>query len=164
MAFKGHLRSDVILYKSDGTELLTTTAPGVIHGPSAHDDPASGNPVQIGGVYRAAAPAVADGDVVSLLTDAAGRIQVTQPAGGTLSMLAPVNVTTTPTPLSSLACRSVLLQADPDNTVDVFIGDATNQVWQLVPGQALSLPVSNTNQIYHKVASGTATLNVGAIL
>lgn len=85
------------------------------------------------------------------------------PTGGTLVALAAVNVTTTATALSAQACKAVLLQADPDNTSDIFVGDATNQPIQLLPGQSVSLPVANTNQVYHKTASGTATLNVLAI-
>lgn len=54
-------------------------------GAAAHDAVAVGNPVQVGGVYRATAPAVADGDAVSLLTDAAGRALVQQVPAGTLT-------------------------------------------------------------------------------
>lgn len=63
----------VALYGLDGTPLLTTASPGVVQGPAAHDAPAAGQPLRVAGVYRAAAPSVADGDVVDLLADAAGR-------------------------------------------------------------------------------------------
>ena len=44
-----------------------------IQGTAAHDAAAVGNPVQIGGVYRATDPAVADGDAVSLRVNAKGE-------------------------------------------------------------------------------------------
>ena len=80
--------------------------------------------------------------------------------GGTPTAVAAITSTTVATVLATLACKSVLLQADPDNTVDLFIGDATNQPIQLTPGMSLVLPVSNTNLIYHKSASATGVLNV----
>lgn len=48
----------------------------IVQGQAAHDAAASGNPVRLGGVYHSAAPSVADGDVVDLLTDAAGRLAI----------------------------------------------------------------------------------------
>lgn len=50
------------------------TLPG---GNVAHGAPDSGNPVKVGGVYRASPPSVADGNRVDLLVDAAGRAVVT---------------------------------------------------------------------------------------
>lgn len=47
-----------------------------VEGAAAHDAAASGNPVQVGGVFRSTLPAVADGDAASLLMDAAGRVLV----------------------------------------------------------------------------------------
>lgn len=101
--------------------------------------------------------------MVDLLTDSAGRIIPAQAAGGTLVMLGTVNVTTTAAALSAQACKLALIQADPDNTNDIFVGDATYQVWQLKPGDSITLPVANTNTVYLKTSTGTATANVGVI-
>ena len=56
----------------DGTKMLWTKAQGVV----AHDAVASGNPVQVGGVYRATDPNVADGDIASLRVNAKGEALV----------------------------------------------------------------------------------------
>lgn len=74
---------------SDGTKIADVTtngelkvnanlgdvsvAIGNIDGKDAHDAAASGNPVQVGGVYRATDPAVEDGDVASLRVNAKGE-------------------------------------------------------------------------------------------
>lgn len=50
----------------------------VLAGAAAHDAAAAGNPVQVGGVYRSTNPAVANGDVASLLIDALGRLRVNE--------------------------------------------------------------------------------------
>ena len=34
------------------------------------------------------------------------------------------------------ACHSVAVQNDPNNNVDVLVGDADSQVWQLPPGDS----------------------------
>jgi len=44
-----------------------------IEGKAAHDDPASGKPLQVGGVYRSADPNVANGDVASLRVNQKGE-------------------------------------------------------------------------------------------
>lgn len=46
---------------------------GFVAGPAAHDAPAAGNPVQVGGVYRVANPALADGDAGSMRLNARGE-------------------------------------------------------------------------------------------
>ena len=51
-----------------------------VGGTAAHDAAASGNPVQVGGVYRTVDPAVANGDVASLRVNAAGELIVDLPA------------------------------------------------------------------------------------
>lgn len=79
--------------------------------------------------------------------------------GGTLSD-GTVSITTGVTQLSTgLACRLLLIQNDPDNTMDMFVGTSGTQSIQLVPGQSESLPVSNANQIYLRAASSTGTVN-----
>jgi hypothetical protein len=68
--------------------------------------------------------------------------------------------TTTPTALASQACNEALVQNDPASSVDVLIGNSSNQYIDLAPGDSISLAVSNANLVYHKSVSSTATLNV----
>jgi hypothetical protein len=61
-----------------GTVAIDQATPGTTNnvtteGKAAHDAVASGNPVQVGGVYRVADPAVADGDSASLRVNAKGE-------------------------------------------------------------------------------------------
>lgn len=60
---------------------------------------------------------------------------------------------------ASQAVREVLIQNDPDNTIDIFVGNATSQSIQLKPGQSIVIPVSNLATVFAKSASGTPTLN-----
>lgn len=48
----------------------------IMAGPAAEDAAAAGSPLRIGGVYSATPPSVDDGDIVSLLTDDAGRLEI----------------------------------------------------------------------------------------
>ena len=71
--------------------------------------------------------------------------------------------TTTATALSvssaDVYVQELLVTADPDNTVDLFVGDSASQPLQLTPGQSVSFLVPNIGQIYIKTASGTAVCN-----
>lgn len=71
------------------------------------------------------------------------------------------NVGTTAAPLTTTdtLISQVLVQADPDNTADVFIGDSTSQTIQLKAQDGITLLVNNLNQVYVKSASGTQTVN-----
>lgn len=75
-------------------------------------------------------------------------------AGTTALSTTAVQVSTT-TPQT----QEVILQNDPDNAVDIFIGDSTSQPMQIAPGQSLTLHISGLDQLYAKSASGTPTLN-----
>lgn len=52
-----------------------------------------------------------------------------------------------------------LIQNDPDNTVDILIGDSSSQVIQLQPGQSIVIPIQDPNTIWLKSVSGTPTAN-----
>jgi len=81
------------------------------------------------------------------------------------SMVAATIVATdTAAALVAQACRSLLLQADPDNTVDAFIGDASTQPIQLAPGASVVLPVANANVVYVVTATDTARVNSIALV
>ena len=60
---------------------------------------------------------------------------------------------------ASQAVREVIVQNDPDNTIDVFIGNSTSQSIQLKPGQSVVIPVSNLATVFAKSASGTPVIN-----
>ena len=75
--------------------------------------------------------------------------------GFTLSVTVTAAVLATDQP-----CVGLLIQADPDNSVDIFIGgDATTLPIQLAAGSSFSCTVENANVLYAKTASSTATLN-----
>lgn len=59
----------------------------------------------------------------------------------------------------SQAISEVLLQSDPNNTVDILVGTSGTQAIRLRPGQSLVIPVNNLALIFAKAATGTATLN-----
>lgn len=55
--------------------------------------------------------------------------------------------------LTDQACNWVILQNDPDSTVDLMVGNAADSVpLQLVPGQSITVLVSNTNLVYVRSA------------
>lgn len=58
------------------------------------------------------------------------------------------------------SCIAAVIQADPDNTADVFIGDSAAQDIQLIPGASISLDLRNLNEFYRKSASGTQAVNI----
>jgi hypothetical protein len=80
------------------------------------------------------------------------------PVAGTLA------ATTTAAALGNRACVAVLIQADPANGASLLLGDADAQPIVLAAGDSLSLPVTNVNQVYAKMASGTGTVNWLALL
>jgi hypothetical protein len=71
--------------------------------------------------------------------------------------------TTAAAALDSQKCSAVLVQNDPDNTVNVAIGDSNNQCFPLKPGQACTIPCSNVSQLYAKTASSAGNVNWIAI-
>jgi hypothetical protein len=60
---------------------------------------------------------------------------------------------------TSIVCAVVVIQADPDNSVDVFLGTSAAQPIQL--GAAFSITMYNVNlsEWFVKTASSTATIN-----
>lgn len=92
-----------------------------------------------------------------LQLDSAGSISDSlTPTAGTKSLTG----TTAAALHADLACKSVIVQNDPDNAVDVLVGDSSTQAFQLRPGDALTLPVSNVNLVYAKnLLSTTQSVN-----
>ena len=156
----------------------------VVVGPAADGAALSGAPVRVGGsdganvqdiaVTNAGHVQIHDGGnsitVDGPLTDAQLRASgvpviaasLPLPSGGAV-VDGTLAATTAAAALGSQACKSLVVQNDPDNAADLFVGDATNQRTQLVPGQALSLPVSNVGLVYARMASGTGNANWIAI-
>ena len=62
--------------------------------------------------------------------------------------------------LPSNVGKAFLIQADPDNGADVFLGNSTEQNLQLAAGDVVTIAISNTNLIFAKSASGTQTINI----
>lgn len=86
---------------------------------------------------------------------------VSRPKAGTKEL-----TTTTAAALSAgQVCRAVAVQNDPNNSVDVLVGDADSQVWQLVPGDSVTLGVTDVSMVYAKnVSSTTQSVNWLAIV
>lgn len=60
--------------------------------------------------------------------------------------------------IAANACNAVVVQNDPDSTVDLMVGNSTTVVpLQLVPGQSVAVPVNNTSLVF--VRSNHAATN-----
>lgn len=72
------------------------------------------------------------------------------------------SLTTTAAPLGSSTedLTEVVIQADPDNTVDILVGSSLVQCWKMEPGDQFNCPIRNPALIWGKTASGTATCNL----
>src|SRR5690349_19077293 len=56
--------------------------------------------------------------------------------------------------------KEIIMQADSTNSVDVLVGDATNQYIHLPAGASLTLVISDLTKVFLKPASGSvATVN-----
>ena len=60
---------------------------------------------------------------------------------------------------TSQTVDEVTVQNDPDNTVDILVGNSTAQPIQLAPGQSVSVMVDNIATVYIKSVSGTPVVN-----
>lgn len=64
---------------------------------------------------------------------------------------------TTAVPLTAQQpCTEVIIQADPGNSVNVYLGNSSAQPLVLSAGASLTLPVVNLNLIYVALHSGTS--------
>ena len=70
-----------------------------------------------------------------------------------------VDGTAAPLSATSTLILDILIQADPDNSEDVFVGDSTSQTIQLRPADAIYLQVNNLNVVYVKTGTGPMTVN-----
>ena len=58
--------------------------------------------------------------------------------------------------------RQVLVQNDPDSTVDVLVGNAISQSVQIRPGEGETIPIDYLGKVFVKSVSGTPSVNVHA--
>lgn len=56
-------------------------------------------------------------------------------------------------------CFRVILQADPDNQNDVFVGGRDGCHYELNAGDSVTLLINNLNKVYVQADSGTPTVN-----
>jgi hypothetical protein len=59
----------------------------------------------------------------------------------------------------NVSCFTVLIQADPNNNTDLFVGNATVQPIHLLPGQIMTVDTNNLQAFYAITTSGTALVN-----
>ncbi len=76
-----------------------------------------------------------------------------------------VLLTDTGTALADHDCAAVLIQADPDNTVNTLLGHAAGTTpIELTPGQSFTLQIENTKLVFVKNKSTTATQYVNYLV
>ncbi len=68
--------------------------------------------------------------------------------------LASIN-TTLPLIAEGRNCLEVIVQADPNNTANVVLGDALVQCYVLEPGATLTIPIRHINKIFVRFPSDT---------
>jgi len=89
----------------------------------------------------------------------AGTARVTLQSSATLYD-GTVSVTTVAAAIApSQSCATLILQADPANTVTILVGNGTGQHFALMARDSLQLSVSNIALVYAKTTTGTAVLN-----
>lgn len=116
-------------------------------------------------MYRSSAPTLAEGEHINPICDASGNLKVNVAAGtvtstpGGASTVGAVRqlVTTAGTrvQLASHACRRVIVQALPNNSNEVAVGDvtvvaaiSTRVGIGLQPGFTMEFLIANTNLLY----------------
>lgn len=103
--------------------------------------------------------AISDRPAVNAQNASSQRVWV-KPAGSTVLYAGTATATTTAAALAaSQVVSELVVQCDPDNAVDCFVGNSTAQTIQLKPGQSLSVPVDNVSRLFVKTASSTAAVN-----
>ncbi len=60
---------------------------------------------------------------------------------------------------ATLVVWECTIQNDPDNTIDIFIGDSSSQPIQVLPGESMTIPIQDAATIFVVAASGTPTIN-----
>jgi len=60
---------------------------------------------------------------------------------------------------SAISCYTIQFQSDPNNTVDVYMGNAQAQPIHLLPGQTAEIDTNNITNFYAITSSSTALIN-----
>ena len=76
-----------------------------------------------------------------------------------------VDVTTDAVQLHNgeLSCKQVVVQAHPDNTQRILVGNQYRQDVILVPGQAETIPIGDVSTIWVRAVAGTQVVNWHAV-
>lgn len=82
-------------------------------------------------------------------------------SGLTFATDSTLNLTTATTQLPSHPCKAIYLENIATSTQNLLWGDSVNQAFILTPGQKVILSILNTNQIWAKWVTSSATLNFG---
>ncbi len=90
--------------------------------------------------------------------DASGN-PYTKLAGSSALYAGTETLSTTAVQMPAQGGTEILIQSAPTNTVNISVGSATSQSIVLVPGQSLTLSLSNLNLLYAVAASGTPVLD-----
>ncbi|SFE43707.1 hypothetical protein SAMN04487969_102511 [Paenibacillus algorifonticola] len=102
------------------------------------------------------------GNAVPIRADEFGNLFITAAPSATLLDGAKSQGTTAAALASSTAIKTVLVQSDPGNTVNILVGNATSQSIVLVPGASEKIEVDDLAKVFVKAATGTATVNYHA--
>lgn len=73
-----------------------------------------------------------------------------------------VDVAAVPIPLN-VHSDTIMVQADPDNVGDVFVGSVTSQSWQLGAGAQREIRINNPNKVYVRGSVANQRVNVHAL-
>lgn len=104
-----------------------------------------------------------DGTILAIRCTDDGSLIISSAAPGAL-IDGTLTCTAVAVPLTSNAdVNSVLVQADPDNSQNVFVGNSASQSVQLAPGGTETIPVNQPSKIYVRAASDTQRVNFHAV-
>lgn len=117
-----------------------------------------------GGVYRTTLPTYADNDNAIMHFSGDGKLLVsttnTPGVPATLEAGENTSVTTSAAILAAdTEISNVIIQAHPDNSDYILVGNATGQYVIVYPAQSISIDIGNLNLIYLKANTGTQTVN-----
>lgn len=114
-------------------------------------------PLDGGGFGLVTIPYVKDGSIYIPQTTAMTSAAAT-PTGFAASGHGTQALSTTGAALPSVAGKIIVIENPATNTINVLWGNSVAQNHILVPGEKLSLPISNLAAIFMKSASGTPSI------
>lgn len=76
-----------------------------------------------------------------------------------------VGVAQVPLVAATIPCFEVLVQADPDNGFDIYVGDMTYGCHiHMEPGDVIVIPINDVEKVYARSQAGAQTVNWLAML